>query len=131
MRALSLTQPWASAVVAGLKTWETRSWGTRYRGQLAIHAAKAMPAFAKELEAAIRALHPGVLPAALPFGKVIAVCSLGNCVRINAAWTGISEMEAMLGDFALGRYAWALLAVRPIHAVPARGFQGLWNWEVP
>jgi activating signal cointegrator 1 len=40
MKALTLLQPWASLVAAGLKTIETRSWSTRYRGPLAIHASK-------------------------------------------------------------------------------------------
>jgi hypothetical protein len=40
MKALTLHQPWASLVAVGAKTIETRSWSTRYRGPLAIHAAK-------------------------------------------------------------------------------------------
>lgn len=37
-KALSLWEPWASLVVWGLKLVETRSWQTRYRGRLWIHA---------------------------------------------------------------------------------------------
>ena len=40
MKALTLWQPWASLVALGVKTIETRSWSTTYRGPLAIHAAK-------------------------------------------------------------------------------------------
>ena len=40
MKAISLHQPWASAVAIGIKTHETRSWRTNYLGPLAIHAAK-------------------------------------------------------------------------------------------
>jgi activating signal cointegrator 1 len=43
MKALSLWQPWASLVALGIKTIETRSWETKYRGPLAIHAAKKRP----------------------------------------------------------------------------------------
>lgn len=39
MKALTLWQPWASLVALGVKTVETRSWSTPYRGPLAIHAA--------------------------------------------------------------------------------------------
>lgn len=38
MRGLTLHQPWASLVGLGVKTIETRSWSTAYRGPLAIHA---------------------------------------------------------------------------------------------
>ena len=39
MKVLTLHQPWASLVALGVKTIETRSWSTQYRGPLAIHAA--------------------------------------------------------------------------------------------
>ncbi len=37
-RVLTLRQPWASLVALGIKSIETRSWYTPYRGPLAIHA---------------------------------------------------------------------------------------------
>lgn len=40
MKALTLTQPYATLVAIGEKRLETRSWRTSYRGPLAIHAAK-------------------------------------------------------------------------------------------
>lgn len=40
MKAISLTEPWATLVAIGAKQIETRSWGTDYRGPLAIHASK-------------------------------------------------------------------------------------------
>lgn len=40
MKAITLTQPWATLVAIGAKKIETRSWATGYRGRLAIHAAK-------------------------------------------------------------------------------------------
>src|SRR5690348_17556570 len=48
MKALTLTQPWASLVAIGAKRIETRSWSTSYRGPLAIHAAKGFPKSAQE-----------------------------------------------------------------------------------
>lgn len=38
MKALTIRQPWASLIAHGVKTIETRSWRTHYRGPLAIHA---------------------------------------------------------------------------------------------
>jgi len=48
MKALTLTQPWASLMALQSKTIETRSWYTAYRGELVIHAAKGFPKWAKE-----------------------------------------------------------------------------------
>ena len=44
MKAITLWQPWASLIACGAKKYETRSWATRYRGPIAIHAAKKYPA---------------------------------------------------------------------------------------
>ncbi len=43
MKAITLHQPWASLVAQGIKTIETKSWSTHYRGRLAIHASKRIP----------------------------------------------------------------------------------------
>lgn len=39
MKALTIWQPWASLIACGVKQYETRSWPTKYRGPIAIHAA--------------------------------------------------------------------------------------------
>lgn len=36
MKALSIKQPWAGLIIAGIKTVENRSWNTYYSGPLAI-----------------------------------------------------------------------------------------------
>lgn len=38
MKALSVKQPFAALIAAGIKKYETRSWATKYRGPLLIHA---------------------------------------------------------------------------------------------
>jgi hypothetical protein len=43
MRTLSIRQPWAGLIVAGIKDIENRSWSTSYRGPILIHAGKAKP----------------------------------------------------------------------------------------
>jgi len=40
MKALSLRQPWAWLVAAGLKDVENRTWSTKFRGRFLIHAGK-------------------------------------------------------------------------------------------
>ena len=41
-RALTVRQPWAWAIAAGIKKCENRSWGTSHRGWFAIHSASTM-----------------------------------------------------------------------------------------
>lgn len=40
MKCLTVRQPYASLVAAGVKTIETRSWRTAYRGRIAVHAGR-------------------------------------------------------------------------------------------
>ena len=102
MKALTLTQPWATLVAISAKKIETRSWCTHYRGPLAIHAAKGFPKHVKdavrydmrffaELNPAYAAhmarsgmkLPPTSLAfetlARLPVGAIVATCRLVNC----------------------------------------------------
>src|SRR5437660_590025 len=43
MKSITVTQPWATLIVLGAKRHETRTWRTRHRGALAIHAAGHFP----------------------------------------------------------------------------------------
>lgn len=43
MKAVTIWQPWASAIALGFKHFETRVWATNYRGPIAIHAAAKFP----------------------------------------------------------------------------------------
>ena len=133
MRALSLYQPWASLIALGLKKVETRSWGTAYRGDVAVHAAKrwtrAERAFAEALSEfsefeALREADPGNV-----LGAVVCVARLAGCVRMTDGWIERQGVwEKMVGGFAPGRWGWILEDVRPLAApVPMRGRQGLWT----
>jgi hypothetical protein len=47
---MSMHQPWASLLVAGIKVHEGRSWPTEHRGRLWIHAAAAKPTGIEDIE---------------------------------------------------------------------------------
>ena len=125
MLAITLWQPWATLIAIGAKTIETRSWGTSYRGPLAIHAAK------RPMAPHERAPFEDLLQGCdLPLGHVLAICKLADVWPIRCPWPGLEVVERRLGDFSIGRYAWFLGAVELVDPpVPARGRQGLWNWD--
>lgn len=87
MKALSLTQPWATLVAVGAKRIETRSWGTTYRGPIAIHASKAFPRADRDLcltnNVFFSVLKQHISRVAdLPRGAVIATARLVDVVPI-------------------------------------------------
>lgn len=42
MKVITIKQPWASLIILGLKKYEFRTWRTRYRGKILIHAGKSI-----------------------------------------------------------------------------------------
>lgn len=128
MKGLSLTQPWATLVALGAKRVETRSWSTSYRGEILIHAAKGFPRDVQEMCATEPFL--AVLKQAgftntnqLPRGVIVAVANLTGIARTEE-WTamsqGLLQHEIEFGDYARGRFGWALSDVRVLRApIPA------------
>lgn len=133
MKALTLTQPWATLVISGAKRIETRSWPTAYRGRIAIHAAKGMPRWAREACYEIyfaRALDDRHWDE-LPRGCVIGTVDIIDCRPTESFDDVIMPAEREMGDFAPGRFGWVLANPIPITPVPAGGALGLWEWEPP
>ncbi len=141
MKALTIWQPWAGMVAAGVKGNETRSWPTSYRGRIAIHAAKldirvAWRRYVNDTvtEVICRRLGlPGIFDAVetFPTGCILATAELMDCIRITPEYVAkLDYDELQLGDYTPGRFAWKLEDVKAFpEPIPVRGRQGLWNWE--
>ena len=128
MKAISVRQPWAWLLFHG-KGVENRSWRTSYRGRLAIHAAKTMTQ--EEWNAAVlfvasfdRALSDSI-PVAfmLPLGAVVGTVEQYACVALE----GRTDNPWFTGPYG-HVYRDAAEYADPI---PARGYQGLWEWAEP
>jgi len=155
MKCLTLTEPWALLVAIGAKRIETRSWGTSYRGPLAIHAAKGLTKWAKQFMmepvcckavASLGFMARAWCPA-YPLGAVIATCKLIDCVQMRELSYGLDGQpvgiigqytnmltdrpnERELGEYSVGRYAWILSGVQCFEKpIPATGALGLWEWK--
>lgn len=109
VKAISLTQPWASLIALGFKRIETRGWSTRYRGPLAIHAAKSFPKKCKQLcttdpfKTCLEG--SGLKVTDLPLGMVVATCKLVDCFPTEwGHFNNISDIEQAFGNYALGRF---------------------------
>lgn len=126
MKAISLWQPWASAIVLGMKRIETRHWLTRYRGPIAIHAAKRWTSDERELHALEVAA--GTMPATLPLGAIVATARLAAIFSAVGQASQISPEELRWGNYAGGRFAWMFEDITPLaEPVPFRGLQGLFD----
>lgn len=118
MKAITLWQPWASLVALGVKTIETRSWSTSYRGQLFIHAAAREPDWEEiedghrfgtlgDFQWARRIKRGSTLeyyvngdgPHQLPLGVIVAVCDLVAVVPILGVGQVINARPPALPPF--------------------------------
>jgi hypothetical protein len=145
LKAITIHQPWASLIAIEAKRFETRGWKTNYRGPIAIHAGKQKDVDTCLLLAGENVkLWREITP--LQFGSVIAIAELTGCYEIHidhtgdavllsgnvpVHWIGKGSNEFKFGWYGHGRYAWELTNVRQIEHIPAKGQQGLWNWNHP
>jgi hypothetical protein len=140
MKAISLYQPWASAVANGSKRIETRSWRTWYTGPIAICAAKKKsPELVEKFEIFLEQF-PTIYRAFtkdqqfgfddLPLGCVIATATLTDCVPTKMI-RGLSKVEFTLGDFSPGRFGWILEDVKRLaKPIPCHGHQRIFNVDI-
>lgn len=134
MKALTIIQPFAELIIVGEKRVENRTWETRYRGPLAIHAGVSKRYMGSAVEYWCN--HYCVDPAALTFGAVIGTVELVDCIQYAPERC---DQIAPLGyewlDFdphVSGPWCWVLANPRRLpEPVAARGKLGLWNWQPP
>jgi gamma-glutamylaminecyclotransferase len=120
MRALTIRQPWATLILLGRKTVETRTARTKRRGRVFLHAGASMGR--AEREAAIR---EGLDPDSLPLGKIVGSIEITDSKRVEELQ--VSDAERARGDYRPGRWGWTLANVRALRLpVPAKGALSFW-----
>lgn len=125
MKALTLTQPWATLVISGRKRVETRSWSTSIRDRIAIHAAKSMPWWAIEV-----AVEFGLDAHLLPRGAVLGTVAIADVLPTEEIRDALSDQELAYGEYSPGRFAWLLEDPHALETpVPSTGALGFWRWD--
>lgn len=127
MKVLTIRQPWATLIMQGDKRFEFRSWQTKYRGELLIHAGKGVD---KE---AVKRLEK-YLPKDLPLGKILGKVTLVDCIRMSPEFKEelLKENSDIYTKSSFKEnFGWQLENVQvfdvPIDAV---GHLSLWEYDV-
>jgi hypothetical protein len=115
MKCLTIQQPYADLIVHGAKDIENRSWSTRYRGPLAIHAGLTVDRdMLRELRRACR--EQGIPCPPAHTGAIVGIVDLVDIV---------TESDS---EWFTGPYGWVLtnprVAEKPL---PYRGRIGLYD----
>lgn len=155
MMALSLWQPWASLVMAGIKPFEFRTWpapAAHHDSVIVIHAA-ARPVRKQEIKELLvdrkkllrslgwrnfldpapflDAAHVVLEPLCLSPGRATIGAGLGT-VRLGKPVTAMQLMEGTMpaDEIDPDMWAWPVDDAQPFkEPIPAKGAQGFWKWE--
>lgn len=137
MKTITIKQPWASLIVEGIKDIENRTWRTKFRGRVLIHAANSSWIWHKVLNyitPEMRAVfennkYTGGWIRNLERGKIIGSVEIVDCV-INhpSIWAEKTDNEHVRFDYGK-TYNWVL--ANPIlftEPIPAKGKLSFWNY---
>jgi len=75
MKVITIKQPFATLIAEGIKEYEFRTWRTKYRGEILIHAGKGV-----NKKALKKYKH---LNLEYPSGCIIAKVNLTDCIKID------------------------------------------------
>lgn len=128
MKVITIKQPFASLIAAGLKEYEFRTWKTNYRGEILIHAGKGIDKDAmKKFE---------FLKLEYPTGCIIAKAKLTDCVPVTEAvkeklrkrnflvYSSTTESADWNG------YGFKLENVETVEPIFVNGMLGLWEYNL-
>lgn len=143
MKAITIWQPYATLIMLGLKKYETRCWGTSFRGPLIIHAAKRWDDDREfDCQRVTSLMHllgvdtkvfsqeqgeHWLTPMGETLGKALGVVELLDCRPMK---DGGDDFENEVGSFGDGRFGWKCGTPRLFEKpIAAQGKQGLWTPE--
>ena len=122
-KAISIRQPWAWLIVNGYKDIENRSWPTRLRGEVLVHASKGMTRAEYDDVDLMLALDERLQYIRLPAfeqmerGGIVGRVTITGCITASrSAWF-------------FGKYGFELRDAKPLPFAPLKGALGF--FEVP
>ncbi|WP_417392021.1 ASCH domain-containing protein [Gimesia sp.] len=123
MKAITICQPYAGAIMDGRKRVENRGWRTNYRGPLIIHAGKSLQWMKTWNDVA-----DGPLPDEMHLGAVVGVANLAAVYDLNEIRRERQVHWILTHHHASGPFCWALENVRKlVTPIEYNGKQGLWE----
>lgn len=126
MKTLSIRQPWAWLIAQGFKDVENRSWATKVRGQILVHAGKA---FDKDGYAWVKREFPHIplpTPSEFEFGGIVGCADLVDCVPPDSDLAGRIDSR-----WYLGQYGYVVDRAYPLPFIPLKGRLGFFDASHP
>lgn len=126
MKVLTIKQPFASLIAEGYKEYEFRTWKTKYRGPLLIHAGLGVDKEAMKRYEKLNLNYPE--------GKIIAKVNLTDCIEVdNNLKSKLKEKNYLVYQGAINsnkkEYAFKLENVEKIEEISIKGKLSFWDYD--
>ena len=128
MKVLTIKQPFATLIAEGLKEYEFRTWKTKYRGNILIHAGKGIDKKAMERFKDLKLEYPT--------GCIIAQATITDCVYVDEnlkkelkqkdkkVYYGVTRQDSNWKG-----YGFKLENIKKISPISVNGKLSLWEYE--
>lgn len=126
MKVLTIKEPWATLIIEGYKAYEFRSWKTKYRGKILIHAGMSLERDNAEKFKDYNLEYSK--------GAIIGEAEIVDCIFVTKE---VNDELRKINPLVYGKsghvekYAWKLENVKKYDKpIPVKGQLGLWNYEI-
>jgi len=117
VKAISIRQPWAWLIVHGYKDVENRTWATKHRGPILIHAGKTLDPYFDEIRQDVLAQGVEFHDARhIERGGIVGQANLVDCVTESTS------------EWFSGPYGFLLEDAQPLPFQPCKGRLGIFDW---
>ena len=129
MKVITIKQPFASLIAEGFKEYEFRSWRTKYRGDILIHAGKGV-----DKKAMKRYEH---LNLEYPAGCILAKATITDCIYVDDNMVELLKEKdplvyyGIINDMDWDGYGFKLENVKKIEPISVNGKLSLWDYDYP
>ena len=127
MKCITIKQPYASLIANGFKLYEFRTWRTKYRGEIYIHAGLGV-----DKEAMKRFEY---LKLDYPRGEIIAKANIVDCIEItDEVKEMLKEKDKIVYQGAINHqgkneYGFVLENIEKIKPIKVKGKLSLWDYK--
>lgn len=126
MKVLTIKEPWATLIIDGYKKYEFRSWKTKYRGKILIHAGMSLES---DMAKKFADYNLNCMK-----GAIIGEAELVDCILVDKKFhDDLIKMDSIVYGQSnhVETYAWKLENVEKYNEpIYVKGKLGLWNYDV-
>lgn len=129
MKVITIKQPWATLIAKGYKEYEFRTWKTKYRGDILIHAGKSIDKKAMERFKNLNLEYP--------LGQIIAKATITDCVKVDEGLRNIlAKKDPVVYKGVINKtsndwdgYGFKLEDIKEINPIKINGKLSLWDYN--